>query len=63
LAFFPVGQGVLDKDPNIWLGGARPSNTCIPPSFLGSMFPQLHGKPIPNKTFERYIKIEVKMTE
>jgi hypothetical protein len=29
-----VSQGVLNKDPAVWLGGARPANTCIPPSFL-----------------------------
>ncbi len=27
-------QGFLGKDPTLWLDGARPANTCIPPSFL-----------------------------
>jgi hypothetical protein len=26
--------GVLNKDPSVWLGGARPANTCILLSFL-----------------------------
>ncbi len=25
-----VGQGVLNKDPTIWLDGTIPANTCIP---------------------------------
>ncbi len=28
-----VGQGVINKNPTIWLNGAKPANTCIPPSF------------------------------
>jgi hypothetical protein len=35
--FFLAGiasQGVTDNDPTVWLDGARPANTCIPPSFL-----------------------------
>jgi hypothetical protein len=27
--------GVLDKDPTVWLDGARPANTCLSPSFVG----------------------------
>jgi hypothetical protein len=27
--------GILKDDPTVWLGGARPANTCITPSFLG----------------------------
>ncbi len=26
-------RGGLNKDPIVWLGGARPANTCIPPTF------------------------------
>jgi hypothetical protein len=35
---FPVGfagQGVIGKDPTVWLDGARPANTHNPPSFPG----------------------------
>jgi hypothetical protein len=28
-----TSQGVLNKDPSVWLDGARPVNTCIPTSF------------------------------
>ncbi len=31
-----AGQGFLNKDPIVWLDGARPANTCIPPSFPGN---------------------------
>ncbi len=37
--------GVLTKDTVIWLNGARPSNTCIPPSILVKAPGQLHGVP------------------
>jgi hypothetical protein len=30
-----AGQGFLNKDPIVWLDGARPANTCIPPSSQG----------------------------
>jgi hypothetical protein len=39
--------GVLNKDQTIWLDGAKPANTCIPPSFLGNA-PAL---PTPKNTF------------
>jgi len=32
-----AGQGVLNKNHTVWIDGARPANTCIPPSFLGNM--------------------------
>ncbi len=32
-----VSQGVLNEDPKVWLDGAGPANTCIPPSFLGNV--------------------------
>jgi hypothetical protein len=35
----------LNKDPFVWLDGARPVNSCIPPSFLGSAHAQLNGVP------------------
>ncbi len=40
LTFFLVsfaGQGVLNKNPTVWLIGARPANTWIPPSILWNM--------------------------
>ncbi len=36
--FFCLGlptRGALNKDPTVWLDGARPANTCAPSSFLG----------------------------
>jgi hypothetical protein len=38
--FFLAGfviQGFINKDPTIWVDGARPANTWIPLSFLGNM--------------------------
>ena len=29
----PGGPWVLIMDPTVWLDGARPANTCFPPSF------------------------------
>jgi len=40
----PGGQ---NKDPTVWLDGARPANTCISPSFLGNVPAQLHSLPTP----------------
>jgi len=31
-----ASQGVLNKHPSVWLNAAKPANTCIPPSFLGT---------------------------
>ncbi len=48
LAFFLAGltcQVILNKDPTIWLDGAIPANTCIPPSFLENAPLQLWGVP------------------
>jgi hypothetical protein len=42
--FFLAGfanQGVLNMHPTVWLDGARPANTCIPPSYSGS-HPRTH---------------------
>jgi hypothetical protein len=33
-----ANEGVINKDPNVQLDGARPANTCIPPSFLGKPY-------------------------
>ncbi len=32
LPIFFAGKGALYKDPTVWLDGARPANTCLPPS-------------------------------
>ncbi len=42
---------VLSKDPIVWLDGARPAKTCIPPSFLRNMPMQTHSVPAPKNTF------------
>ncbi len=52
-----AGQGFLNKDPTVWLDGARPANTCIPPSFLESVLTQPRGVPT-NK-----IRLQVYETE
>ncbi len=31
-----IGIYPLNKDPTVWLDGASPANTCIPPSFQGT---------------------------
>jgi hypothetical protein len=54
LATFLAGlasKGVLNKDPTVWLDGARPANTCITPSFLGNAPAQLCSVPTPKNTF------------
>jgi hypothetical protein len=42
---------VLTTHLNVWLDGARPANTCIPPSLLGNMLVQPHGVSTPKNTF------------
>ncbi len=42
-----LARGVLDKDPTIWLDGARLADTCIPPSFPGNAHELPHGIPHP----------------
>ncbi len=39
----PAGGGGLNKDPSVKLNGARPANTCIPPSFLKKEPIKLNG--------------------
>jgi hypothetical protein len=39
--------GGLNKDPTVWLVGARPACTYIPPSFLGYVPVQLRNVPTP----------------
>ena len=46
-----ASQGVLNQDPTVWLDGARPANTFIPPSVLGNMPTQLSSVPTPKSTF------------
>jgi hypothetical protein len=43
----PARGGGLNKNPTVWLDGARLANTCIPPSFMGSTSVQRHGIPTP----------------
>ncbi len=50
LAYF-AGQGALKKDLTVGLDGARPANTCIPPSFRGNGHVQLCSIPAPKNTF------------
>jgi hypothetical protein len=37
-----ASQWVLNKDPSVWLDAAKPANTCIPPSFLGTRLAAAH---------------------
>jgi hypothetical protein len=43
-----VSQGVLNKDPIVWLDGDSPANSCFPPSFLGNA-PTLPSSILMNK--------------
>ncbi len=54
-----AGQGVLNKDPTVWLNGARPANTSISPSSPRNAPMQLHVIP-PQKYICKYKKIVVK---
>ncbi len=58
IKFVDFGQGVLNKDPTIWLDGARPANTCIPPSFPGNVPVQPSGAPTKKYVWE-YMKMDV----
>jgi hypothetical protein len=42
-----ASKGVLSKDPTVWLDGARPANTCIPPTLWGNVPTQPRGVPTP----------------
>jgi hypothetical protein len=51
-AIIPEGlasQGALNNYPNVWLNGARPDGTCIPPSFLGNV--PMQPCSIPNQKY------------
>jgi hypothetical protein len=56
-----ASQGVLNKDPTIWLKEPDLPNTCIPLSFPGYTPAQLHDIPTPKNTFtitKKLAKIE-----
>jgi len=42
---------IVLPDPTDWLDGARPANTCIPPSFPGNTPAQPCGIPNPKSYF------------
>ncbi len=46
-------QGVPNKDPNVWLNGAKPANTCnIQLTLPGNASVQLHAIPTPKNVFK-----------
>jgi hypothetical protein len=47
-------QGVLNKDPTIWLDRARPANTYVPPFFLGTCRFSLVAYPPPKIHLQVY---------
>jgi hypothetical protein len=55
MVFGGAGQGVLSKDPTVWVD----VNTCIPASFLENAPAQLHGVPTPKKYVCKYKKISI----
>ncbi len=57
--FFPAGfasQGVLNKDHTVWINGAKPANTCIPPFLPGDIPVQLRNITTPQKYICKYKK-------
>ncbi len=50
-------QGFFNKDPIVWLDGARPANICIPSSFLGMHLRNCAVHPAP-KIFLQVFKNE-----
>jgi hypothetical protein len=44
-------QLVLIKDTKVWINGARPANTCIPPTVPGNVAEQSCGISNPKNTF------------
>jgi hypothetical protein len=54
-----ASQGVLNKVPTVLLNGARPANTCIPPSFPGNAPAHPCRVPNPKSTFARMLKLKV----
>ncbi len=47
----------FNEDPTVWLDGARPANTSIPPSILWNTHTQLHDIPTPKNTFANIKKL------
>jgi hypothetical protein len=54
-----ASQGVLNKDPTVLLNGARPANTCIPPSFPGNAPAHPNRVPNPKSTLASMLKLKV----
>jgi hypothetical protein len=53
-----IGKWIFNKDPTVWLNGARNANTHIPPFFLGNV--PVQPTTIPTKKYVRkYIKMNV----
>ncbi len=52
-----ASQQVLNKDPTVWLDGARPDSTSIPPSFYWNTPMQLHVALNPKNTFASIEKL------
>jgi hypothetical protein len=50
---------VINNDPTVWLDGAEPANTCIPPSVAGNAPVQPCGIPTPKNTFESLKNIKI----
>ncbi len=44
-------QGVPNKDPNVWLNGAKPANTYIPLTLPRNAPAQPHAIPTPKNMF------------
>jgi len=53
-----ASQGVLNKDPTVWLDVARPTNICIP-SFLRECTSTAAQHIHPQKYICKYIKIKI----
>jgi hypothetical protein len=46
-----ASQGVLNKDPTVWLDEAGPANTCIPPPSQGTHLKSYVRIPTPKSIF------------
>jgi hypothetical protein len=55
--------GVPNKDPTVWLGGARLANTYILPSFPGYASAQPYTVQTPKNTFTNIKKFAVKIAK
>jgi hypothetical protein len=53
----------LGKDPTVWLDGARPAKTCIPPSFQGNAYTEPSCIPTPKNIFASINKLAVKIVK